>query len=181
MANTQDPAVLQALIDEVSSVVRRAFADGYRHGTNEAIDRMARAASFGAEARLPNLRGNPPLRNEQETKVRMSPPRQGIPGAPRAFQYGSVIGLCRQALLAAPGTGLTRDDFIVFCRGRGTDATPNQIKDVIKRLIGAEEAERHDGLIYPGRRLQPFVDPETTELENDLPESDLLGQRIGER
>src|SRR5688572_27222726 len=110
MANAQDPAVLQSLLDEMGNIVRRAFADGYRHGTNEAIDRMTRAATYGADARLPLLRGDE-VRNESGTNVRMSPPKVGLPGSPRAYRYGSVIGHCRQALLAAPGTGLTKEDF----------------------------------------------------------------------
>lgn len=171
MADQTHPA-LQALLDEVQAVVRRAFADGYRHGTHEAIDRMSRAASYGADARLPGIIAPPSPRPETRTQSRMSPPRIGVPGRPREYQYGSVIGLCRQALLAAPGTGITKEELLQFVRDKGTDATPNQIKDIIKRLIGGEEVERHDGMLYPGRRLRPFV-------ENDSGQASMLRSENG--
>ena len=184
MASPPDPASLQSLLDEMANIVRRAFSDGYRYGTNEAIDRMTRAATFGAEGQLPNLLGPSPTLNGNRTSKRMSPPRVGLPGAPRNYEYGSVIGLCRQALLAAPGTGLTRTDFVVYCRNQGNDVTPNQVKDVIKRLIGSEEAERNDGLLYPGRRLKPFVKPDHnpnlfSPMDNEIEPEVLLKDRKG--
>jgi hypothetical protein len=59
--------------------------------------------------------------------------------------------------LAAPDTGLSKEDMIDYCRSNGNDVTSDQIKDVVKRLIGAEEAERHEGLLYVGRRLRQHV------------------------
>jgi hypothetical protein len=159
MSNPADPAALQALIEDMTRLIRRAFADGYRHGTNEAIDRMTRAASFGADGRLPALVGSAsPQDRQAPAPDRMSPPRVGLPSS-RAYKYGSVIGLFRQALIAARGVGLTRENFVDFCAQRGTEVTVYQCKDVIKRLIGNEEAERDQGLIYAGRRLQPYVEP----------------------
>lgn len=183
MANTHDPAALQTLMDEVQQLVRRAFSEGYRVGTNEAIDRMARAASFGADARLPNLAGSTTL-NKVGTTPRMSPPRVGLPNTARSFQYGSVIGLFRQALLAAPGAGVTKEQFVEFCRARGTEVTSNQCKDVIKRLAGGEEIERHEGLYYPGRRLRPFVesgDQDDRKANGQLPldDGDEAGTQAG--
>ena len=154
MQKQPDPAILQSLIGEMEKLVRRAFADGYRHGTTDAVDRMARAAAYGADAALPLLSGQ----NQGGTN-RPLPDRVSGQTPPRPYRYGSVIGKFRQALLAAPGTGLSKENFVEFCARLGTEITPYQAKDVLKRLLANGEAERQDGLYYPGPKLQPLVDP----------------------
>lgn len=168
MSNGEDPPALALLLADCSALVRRAYAEGYRVGTHEAVDRMARAASYGAGGTLTAIGGGNLFGSRESGQgPRMSPPRSGLPHTARSHKYGSVIGLCRQALLAAPNTGLTKEEFIEYCRSNGSDVTPDQIKDVIKRLIGSEEAERVDGVLYPGRRLQPFIEEPTARLKEN--------------
>jgi hypothetical protein len=65
-----------------------------------------------------------------------------------------VIGTFRQALLACPDTGITRDDLITFARSKGIDITPNAARETIKRLAGGEEIIRRHGAYFPGPRLK---------------------------
>ena len=83
----------------------------------------------------------------------MSPPRAGLGDASRQYKYGSVIGMIREALLEAEGVGISPPQLLAYCRSRGVDATPNVVRETIKRLRGNEEIERRDGLYFAGPRL----------------------------
>jgi len=163
MANTPATLTLQAVLEDakaqsaqwqswIEQALRRAYGEGYRQGATETIDRMTRAAHNGVNATVPAIAGGAAAHQS----TRKTPPRIGLGESSRG-NYGVTIGLFRQALMAAPGTGLSKDDFIDFCHRAGADVTANQYKDVMKRLVGGEEAERIDGLYYPGQRLKPFV------------------------
>lgn len=154
---TQDES-LQAVLSAAQDAVRVAYAEGYKQGVHDTTERMMRAAAAGAEAKLPAILGRPePQIKERKPPppgTRMSPPRVGLANAPREFQYGSVIGTFRQAILASPDTGITRDELIEFCNRKGLDITRNQYRDTIKRLLGGDEIERHHEAYFPGRRLK---------------------------
>jgi hypothetical protein len=158
---TKEPESLRTILTQVDSLIRRAYAEGYRQGSQDSADTMTRAAVMGMENRLgailgvggePSTTPTPPGLTPPGT--RMSPPKIGVAGEPRQYVYGSLIGTIRRALLASPETGMPRDEVIAYCRSHGVDATINNVKDALKRLVQGDEAEKHHGAFFPGPRLK---------------------------
>jgi hypothetical protein len=154
---TQDES-LQGVLEAAQAAVRHAYAEGYKQGAKDTTERMMRAAAAGLDVKLPAILGEAEPSQVQRKPpppgARMSPPRKGLANAPREFQYGSVIGAFRQAILASPDTGITRDELVEFCSRKGLDITRNQYRDTIKRLLGGDEIERRHDAYFPGRRLK---------------------------
>lgn len=163
MSTLEPESLTQALKSGLSATdqaIRNAYAEGYKQGVSDATERMTRAALSSVDAKLPAILGEAstqPGRREHPSGTRMSPPRVGLAAAPREFQYGSVIATFRQALLAQPDTGITRDELLQFCEVKGIHVTKNQFKDTMKRLIGGEEAEKHHDAYFAGPRLKNEV------------------------
>ncbi len=176
MQNASDPDALRSLLLQMESIVRRAYSDGHRQGTQDTTDRLMRAASGGIDPRLPLVPPHPtPPSVGVGGDVRMSPPRVGLGGdASRQYKYGSVIGMVREALLDAEGVGISPQQLLAYCRSKGVDVTPNVIRETIKRLRGNEEIERRDGLYFAGPRLSGQVPRAAAEATPTTPPADLL-------
>lgn len=161
MPNVNDPDALRSLLLQMEAIVRRAYSDGHRQGTQDTTDRLVRAVSGGVDARLQVMPSTPGVQSSTlNGDVRMSPPRAGLGDASRQYRYGSVIGMVREALIEGAGVGISPQQLLAYCRSRGVDVTPNVIRETIKRLRGNEEIERRDGLYFAGPRLVGYT-PET--------------------
>lgn len=141
-----DPADLTQVLSQMEALVRRAYADGYRAGAQDSADRMMRAVSNNIEQRVgvidPAAIDRMPL-----------PHRAGVRGR-RMNVYGTVTATFRQAILAAPDAGLTKDDLMAYCSRLGMEITVNTYRDTMKRLIGGEEVQRRHGAYFPGPKLR---------------------------
>jgi hypothetical protein len=166
MTPPPDPDALKSILKMTEEIVRRAFNEGYRIGSQDAADKMMRAVNTttSSDVRYPTTLA------QSGNGVGNRPVPIGQPLAQaRQYQYGTVIGTIREGVLACPDTGMTVDDMIAYCRSRGLDVTPNAVRDTIKRLRGGEELERHHGAYFPGPRLRSKNGDARPEM------SDLLG------
>jgi hypothetical protein len=160
MSDRAEPDELVKLLHQLETLGRQLFAAGYRGGTMDSQDSMLRASQAVAERKIPSLLppGAPSVGSSNLSPPhyggRMSPPRTGLAGAPRSYPYGAVISLIRQSVLENPAVGMRVPDMITYCREHGVDATPNAVRDAVKRLRGGEEIERHQDAYFPGPRLQ---------------------------
>ncbi len=167
MSDSPVPERLSSLLIEMDALVRRAYAEGYQQGVSDTRERMNRVALAGMEQRMPALLGPGISQPSEQTYIppyngRRTPPKVGLGDASR-MNYGSVIGTIRRGVLASPGVGMSINEMVAFCREKGIDATPNAVRDSVKRLRGAEEVVRIDKSYFPGPRLQGYVPGDTSE------------------
>src|SRR4051794_28228366 len=89
----QEPEILLSILAQVEGAIRRAFAEGYRHGANDAAEKVVRAAYTGIDARLPAILNGgmfpPTTTANPQVDFRRSPPKVGLAEAPRQYRYGA--------------------------------------------------------------------------------------------
>ena len=147
LAVNQEPPSLELILSEVSAAVRRAFAEGYRIGTQDAADKMTRAlAGSISSSNVPN-----PLTVGAANVHALA---FGRPLSDRGTGYGRMITNIRKAIVSAPDIGLTREDLLKFCFRQGVEVNPNQFKDTIKRLVTGGEIIRRHLAYYKGPKLR---------------------------
>lgn len=162
----QDTPGVELLISEMASAVRRAYDEGYRRGSLDAVEKMTRAVS-------PTVASGP---IPQSTLPLSLPPRRGERA--RMFSYGTIINLFRRALIKAADTGLSRQQLVEYCRLSGTEITVNQYRETIKRMTGGKEAIRQHGVYFAGPKIRadlvppleegPPLPPEITEPDKPM-------------
>ena len=161
MSDSHTPDVLRELLIEMEATVRRTFEEGRRQGAQEVRAAMNRAASKVAEHpsyQINSPIGIPGIIATEDSGARMSPPRVGVAANARQYEYGSVISMLRRALLESSTIGIDVPQMVAYCRERGVDVTPNNVRETIKRLRGSEEAVRVNNAYFPGPRLQGRLD-----------------------
>jgi hypothetical protein len=155
----QFPPAVELIIAEVASAVRRAYEEGHRRGSIEAVEKMTLAVVSSVSAPQLPEKARPAL-----------PPRVAeVVGHARG--YGRIINTFRKALLLARDTGVSRSQFIEFCRMDGIDLTVNQYRETIKRLTGGQEAIRRHEVYFPGPHFREDLvvsDDVSAELPNEI-------------
>jgi hypothetical protein len=143
----QDTPGVELLISEMASAIRRAYDEGYRRGSLEAVEKMTRAVTPSiAGANLPAIQPHHALSPQSGRRSRM-------------FSYGTVINMFRRALIKAHDTGLSRQQLVEYCRMSGAEITVNQYRETIKRMTGGDEAVRMHGVYFPGPKIRGDLVP----------------------
>jgi len=171
--SSHDPLlqVLESLTSDVASAIepalRRAFAEGYRTGMQEAKDNISDFLSAKATEQLPAILGANSVPMQLDSSgVRRSSPLRGTATNTRRYAYGSVIGAVRKAIIAHADTGITRAGNSRYCSQKfDVDVSVSSIRETLKRLSGDGEAVYRDNLWWPGAEMKPPSDDAVTDME----------------
>lgn len=163
--------VLEKLTHQLAAAsepaLRRAYAEGYKKGMQDARDNISELLSAKASQQLPAILGaNSVPSPENLGGVRRSPPLRGVVNHKRRYAYGSVIGAMRKALQAHSDQGITREGMRQWCKAQfDLEISASSARETLKRLSGDNEAIYHDKVWWPGEAIKE-PEPEENEPHN---------------